>query len=431
MSGQIVTDEEFALRLDKEDPLSERRDLFHIPRRDDGTPRIYFCGNSLGLQPRSARGYLEKDLDAWEQLAVDAHFKATSPWFSYHELFREAGGRLVGARPGEVVMMNGLTVNLHLMMATFYRPTRERHAILIEQDAFPSDHYAVMSQIRHHGHDTATSLILAGPKPGESKIYVEAIEETLAARGKEIALVLLPGVQYLTGQVFDLGRITEAARRQGCRVGVDLAHAAGNVTLALHEWGIDFAVWCSYKYLNGGPGAIGGCFIHERNGRDRSLPRLAGWWGNDPKTRFEMRREFVPQAEAGGWQVGNPPIFSMAPLRASLEIFDDVGMTRLRAKSIRLTDYLQGLIDTLPKGSIEVITPRDIAERGCQLSLRVRTPAKNLLAALTAEGVVCDFREPDVIRIAPVPLYNTFHEVWRFVHILDRAIGGRRTERRR
>jgi len=299
------TDEELALRLDRENPLAAHRDRFHIPRRADGSPVIYFCGNSLGLQPKSVRERVGEDLDAWARLAVDAHFKAAAPWYSYHEQFRDGGARLVGARPGEVVMMNGLTVNLHLMMATFYRPTPERHAVLIEEGAFPSDTYAVTSQIRHHGFDPATSMLFARPAPGETLLTVEAIEDLIEKRGREIALVMLPGVQYLTGQVLDIGRLAAAGRRQGCRVGVDLAHAAGNVLLDLHDTGIDFAVWCSYKYLNAGPGAVAGCFVHERHGRDASLPRLAGWWGNDPKTRFEMGREFLPQPGAAGWQISN------------------------------------------------------------------------------------------------------------------------------
>ena len=321
-------------------------------------------------------------------------------------------------------MMNGLTVNLHLMMATFYRPTGGRHAVLIEDGAFPSDRYAVVSQIRHHGRDPATSLLLAGPAPGEVTIGTEAIEEILEARGHEIALVLLPGVQYLTGQAFDLERIAAAARRHGCRIGVDLAHAAGNLILNLHDSEIDFAVWCSYKYLNGGPGAIGGCFVHESHARDRSLPRLSGWWGNDPHRRFEMLREFTPQPGAAGWQLGNPPILAMAPLRASLAIFDEVGMPALREKSVQLTGYLEALIDALPESGVQVITPRAPAERGCQLSLRIGGKTRDLQMALAREGIVCDAREPDVIRAAPVPLYNTYHEAWRFAQTLARLTGG-------
>ena len=321
-------------------------------------------------------------------------------------------------------MMNGLTVNLHLMMAAFYRPTSGRHAVLIEDGAFPSDRYAVVSQIRHHGRDPATSLLLVGPAPGEATIRTEAIEEILQARGSEIAMVLRPGVQYLTGQALDLERIAGAARRHGCRIGVDLAHAVGNVMLNLHDWGIDFAVWCTYKYLNGGPGGIGGCFVHERHARDRSLQRLSGWWGNEPDTRFEMRREFAPQAGAAGWQIGGPPILTMAPLRASLAIFDEVGMPALREKSLRLTGYLEDLIDALPAQGVETITPRASAERGCQLSLRVGGKPRDLQAALMREGIVCDARRPDVIRVAPVPLYNTYHEVWRFAQTLRRVTGG-------
>ena len=424
MIEPFSTDEDLARRLDREDPLASCRERFHLPPRADGSPAIYFCGNSLGLQPKSVAARIDEDLDAWARLAVDAHFKAATPWYSYHEQFRDSGARLVGARPGEVVMMNGLTVNLHLMMATFYRPTAERHAVLMEEQAFPSDTYAVASQIRHHGLDPATSLLLARPAAGEAVLSVDAIEELLLARGRDIALVMLPGVQYLTGQVLDIGRIAAAARRHGCRVGIDLAHAAGNVLLDLHDTEIDFAVWCSYKYLNAGPGAVAGCFVHARHGRDASLPRLAGWWGNDPDTRFDMGREFVPQPGAAGWQIGNPPILAMAPLRASLEIFDEAGMDALRAKSIRLTGYLQQMIDAVAGNGVEVLTPRATAERGCQLSLRLRSRGREALAALAADGVVCDFRAPDVIRVAPVPLYNTYHEVWRFARILGRIAGG-------
>ena len=424
MFDRFTTDESLARRLDDEDPLSNRRDFFHIPGRPDGAPTIYFCGHSLGLQPRSARALVEEEMDAWAALAVNGHFKGDAPWFSYPDLFREAGARLVGARPGEVIVMNGLTVNLHLMMATFYRPTGGRHAVLIEDGAFPSDRYAVVSQIRHHGRDPATSLLLVGPAPGEATIRTEAIEEILEARGHEISLVLLPGIQYLTGQAFDLERIAVAAHRHGCRVGVDLAHAVGNVILNLHDWEIDFAVWCTYKYLNGGPGGIGGCFVHERHARDRSMPRLSGWWGNDPERRLEMLREFTPQAGAAGWQLGNPPILAMAPLRASFAIFDEVGMQALREKSVRLTGYLEGLIDALAGEGVQLITPRAPAERGCQLSLRVRGKPRDLQALLAQKGIVCDVREPNVIRVAPVPLYNTYHEAWRFASTLGRVLGG-------
>jgi len=414
-------DEEAALRMDLEDPLSRFRERFHQPAGPDGRPLIYFSGHSLGLMPKAARALVEEEMDDWAATAVGGHFHARRPWYAYHERFRESGARLVGARPGEVVMMNTLTVNLHLMMATFYRPTADRHAILIEQGAFPSDAYAAASQLLHHGHDTGGSLLLARPRPGEATLRTEDLETLLEERGSEITLLLLPGVQYLTGQVLDVQRLTAAAHRRGCLVGLDLAHAAGNVMLRLHDWQVDFAVWCSYKYLNAGPGAVAGCFVHERHGSNTALPRLAGWWGNDPDTRFAMRPEFVPRAGADGWQVSNPPILSLAPLLASLAIFEEAGLERLRARSARMTDYLLALVDGLPGGRFDVITPRRPDERGCQISLRVRRDAASLLMALRTAGVSCDFREPDVIRLAPVPLYNTFHEIWRFAHLLDRA----------
>jgi len=412
-------DEEAALRLDLDDPLSRFRERFNLPAGPGGRPLIYFCGNSLGLMPKAARAVVDEELDDWAALAVEGHFRARRPWYDYHDRFRDSGARLVGARPGEVVMMNSLTVNLHLMMATFYRPAAGRHAILIEQGAFPSDAYAAASQVRQHGRDPDASLILARPRPGEMTLRSEDLERLLHERGREIALVLLPGVQYLTGQVFDAQRLTAAAHRQGCLVGLDLAHAAGNVCLGLHDWQVDFAVWCSYKYLNAGPGAVAGCFVHERHASDTALPRLAGWWGNDPETRFRMRPEFVPRPGADGWQVSNPPILSLAPLLASLQIFEEAGLEPLRARSARMTAYLLGLIDGLPGDSLEVITPRRPDERGCQISLRVRRDAAGLLAALHAGGVRCDVRQPDVIRVAPVPLYNTFHEIWRFARILE------------
>jgi kynureninase len=416
-------DEESALRMDVEDPLSAFRARFHVPDGPDGRAAVYFCGNSLGLMPKAARALVDEEMDDWAALAVDGHLGGRRPWLSYHERLRDGGARLVGARPGEVVMMNTLTVNLHLMMATFYRPTAERHAILIEEGAFPSDTYAVGSQVRHHGLRPETSLILARPRDGEATLRTEDLERLIEERGRSIALVLLPGVQYFTGQAFDPARITAAAHRQGCRVGFDLAHAAGNLPTRLHDDEVDFAVWCSYKYLNAGPGAVAGCFVHERHGGDATLPRLAGWWGNDPATRFRMKPDFIPRPGADGWQVSNPPILSMAPLVASLAIFDEAGLAALRARSIRMTSYLQAHLDRISAdpsaaGGIETITPRRPEERGCQLSLRVRGGAGDLNARLHAAGFVCDVREPDILRVAPVPLYNTFHEIWRFARFL-------------
>jgi kynureninase len=318
--------------------------------------------------------------------------------------------------------MNSLTVNLHLLMATFYRPRGGRRCILIDAPAFPSDLYALQSQIRHHGLDPAECLLIVGPRHGEHVVRVEDAEQILRQRGSEIAVVLWGGVNFFTGQFFDLPRLMAAAQRQGCIVGLDLAHAAGNVPLQLHDWAVDFAVWCSYKYLNGGPGAIAGCFVHERHGRDTSLPRLAGWWGNDPATRFRMhlQPEFIPQQGADGWQVSNPPILAMAPLRASLELFDAAGMPALRAKSERLTAYLLYLLDRLPAGHFEVLTPRPPSQHGCQVSLLMHHRPREVVGALEAAGVVCDFREPNVLRAAPVPLYNTYRDVWVFADLLGR-----------
>jgi kynureninase len=407
---------DWARQQDAADPLRWCRDEFLLPRRPEGTPAVYFCGHSLGLQPRAVRDLLEQELEDWASLGVEGHFHGRQPWYSYHELFRDSGARLVGARPGEVVLMNSLTVNLHLMLTTFFRPSAGRHKILMDGPVFPSDLYAVQSQLRLHGFDPAEALLIVPPQAEE---YAE---EILDRRGPEIALVLWSGVNYVTGQFFDLQRLTRAARRQGCIVGLDLAHAAGNVPLRLHEWDVDFAVWCSYKYLNGGPGAVGGCFVQEEHGRNLDLPRLAGWWGNDPATRFQMHTQttFVPRPGADGWQLSNPPILALAPLRASLDLFDRAGLAALRAKSICLTGYLQYLLDRLPPGRFQVLTPRDPAQRGCQLSIQARERPRELLAALQAEGVVCDFREPDVLRVAPVPLYNTFEEVRRFAQGLAR-----------
>ncbi|MGH7172235.1 MAG: kynureninase [Gemmataceae bacterium] len=408
-------DESFARALDAADPLRHYREQFHIPRRSDGSPVLYFCGHSLGLQPRAARALVEQEMEAWARLGVDAHFHGKNPWYSFHENFRESGARLVGADPGEVVFMNSLTVNLHLMMMTFYRPTPSRYRILMDAPVFPSDLYAMQSQLRHHGIEAGDGLLLVDP--GD-------IELSLGERGHEIAVVLLSGVNYLTGEYFDIPRLADAARRQGCVFALDLAHAAGNVVLHLHDWQVDFAVWCSYKYLNGGPGSVGGCFVHDKHGRDVTQPRLAGWWGNDPATRFQMQAQtdFVARAGADGWQISNPPILAMVPLLAALALFDEAGMSALRAKSERLTAYLYYLLKRLPSGAFEILTPSDPACRGCQLSLRLHDRPRELLAALQAEGVVCDFREPDVLRVAPVPLYNTFHEVWTFAHILKRFI---------
>ena len=402
--------EAFARRLDETDPLAHCRDRFHLPAG------VYFCGNSLGLLPRTARAAVEQELDDWATLAVDAHLKGATPWYSYHEVFADSCARLVGARPGEVVMMNSLTVNIHLMLVSFLRTTATRNKVLMEHPAFPSDLYAVRTHLRTRGLDPDESIIQARPRDGEHTIRTEDIESLLDERGAEIALVWLPGVNYFTGQVFDMARITAAARRHGCLVGFDLAHAAGNVPMQLHDWDVDFACWCTYKYLNGGPGSVGGCYIHERHGRNPDLPRFAGWWGDDPDTRFQMhlKREFTAQPGAAGWQVSNPPILSMAPLKASMEIFDEVGMHALREKSRTLTGYLRWLLEQGSTDRFEIITPPDPDGQGCQLSILVHDEPARRHETLVGQQMYCDFREPNVIRVAPAPLYNTFHEVWRF-----------------
>lgn len=411
-------------QLDAEDPLRGYRDRFHIPRQRGGvgdTPPVhYFCGNSLGLQPKGVRPLVEQELEDWRDLAVDAHFEGRSPWYPYHEQFEEAGARLVGARPGEVVMMNSLTVNLHLMMVSFYRPEGDRTKILVEDCAFPSDTYAVKSQLRFHGYDPDEHLIVARPREGETSLRMDDVEALIRREGSRIALVMMGGVNYFTGQLFDLERIARVARQEGCAVGFDLAHAAGNAVLALHDWDVDFAVWCNYKYLNSGPGAIAGCFVHERHGGQRDLPRFEGWWGNDPAQRFQMHllERFEPHRVAEAWQLSNPPILAMTPLRASLALFDEVGMAKLREKSLRLTGYLESLLDHFD-GDYEVLTPRDPEARGCQLSIRLGSRAKETFDALHATGCVCDFRKPDVIRAAPVPLYNSFRDVWTLARVLS------------
>ena len=405
-----------AAALDAADPLRGFRDEFLIPPHGDGET-LYLCGNSLGLQPRATRTVLAEELDQWASLAVEGHFRGRFPWMDYHEFVREQLAEVVGALPSEVVAMNSLTANLHLLMVSFYRPTAERPAILIEAGAFPSDRYAVESQIRFHGFDPATDLIEIEPDAPEGTISAAAIERVLTEHGHRIALVLWPGVQYRTGQVFDLATIARQAHAQGCIAGFDLAHAAGNLALQLHDSDADFAVWCSYKYLNAGPGAVAGAFVHERHART-PRPRFAGWWGHDKSTRFRMGPEFVPTPGADGWQLSNPPILALAPLRVSLALFREAGMDRLRAKSRALTAYLEGLLREQAGSVIDIVTPRESARRGCQLSLRVkgaRESGRRLFEHLQNDGIVVDWREPDVIRAAPTPLYNRHVDCLRLV----------------
>ncbi|HEX2790331.1 MAG TPA: kynureninase [Steroidobacteraceae bacterium] len=407
---------DWARSQDAADALAPLRARFALPRGADGRPLLYFCGHSLGLAPMAARAMIEAEIAHWERLGALGHEHAASAWIGYAEALQLPLAQLAGAQVHEVVAMNSLSVNLHLLLASFYRPSDRRRAILIEAGAFSSDRHAVASQIGWHGFDPKRELIELAPRDGEDLIRIEDVEARIAAEGPRLALVLWPGAQYRTGQLFDLARITRAAHAADCMVGFDLAHSIGNVPLALHADDADFAVWCSYKYLNAGPGALGGAFVHERHLPGSELPRLTGWWGHDPGTRFEMRPEFVAARGAAAWALSNPPIFSAAPLRASLPLFTEAGMPALRRKSIALTAYLASLLTELAGEQLAIITPADPAQRGSQLSLRIARGAghgRELFKTLSARGVVCDWREPDIIRIAPVPLYNGFEDVLR------------------
>lgn len=404
-----------AAELDAADPLAPLRDEFELP---DG---IYLVGNSLGAIPRRAREYVLTELDRWSTLGVEGHFVGELAWKDYHELLTDQLARLVGARPAEVVAMNALTVNLHLLMVSFYRPTSQRHKILIEGHAFPSDHFAVESQIRQRGLDPSTSLVLVEPRDGEETLRDDDVLAAIAEHGDELAVVLLPGVQYYTGQVLAMPEIVAAGHDVGAVVGFDLAHAAGNIEMHLHDWGVDFAAWCTYKYLNSGPGGVGAAFVHERHVADQSLPKLLGWWGTNASTRFEMATEFdaIPTVES--WQLSNAPILPMATLRASLDLFDAAGgIGALREKSEKQIDFLDHRLAESLGDRVVNITPTPLAQRGCQFALRVTGgDGKRVFAELERARVLCDWREPDVIRVAPVPLYNSFDDIDRFVDILD------------
>ena len=412
-----------AKQLDSEDPLACFRDQFHIPIFN-GQPQVYFVGNSLGLQPKRTAEYVQQELDAWQKLGVRGHFEGNHPWMPYHEFLTESMADLVGGKSDEVVMMNSLTANLHLMMATFYRPQKERSKILMEAHSFPSDFHAVQSQLRFHGYDPEQDMVLVRPESDDQPISHASIIESIEQHRDQLALILLPGVQYYTGQVFDIRAITEVAKKYSIPIGFDLAHAAGNIELKLHEWGVDFAVWCSYKYLNSGPGSIGGCFVHQDHARETAKVRLAGWWGHDKETRFQMKNEFHAIPTAEGWQLSNPPILSLAAIRASLDVFKEAGgMPPLVAKARLLTEYFVDCLDSRIGERVEIITPQ---ERGCQLSLKVRlkeVAGKEVHRRLEEAGVETDWREPNVIRVAPVPLYNRFEEVHQFVEILSDCIG--------
>ena len=414
----FFTGADFAKKLDAEDSLASYRNQFYIPDAPDGGESIYLCGNSLGLQPVTVEAELMQELADWKTLGVEGHFHAKNPWLPAHEEVSALAAEVVGAKKSEVVMMNSLTGNLHLMMVSFYRPTKTRYKILIENTPFPSDRYAVDSQARFHGFDPADAIIELQTRGSEAVLRQEDIEKTIADHGHEIALILMGGVHYYTGQFFDLAAIIKAGHAAGCIVGFDLAHAAGNVVLKLHDWNVDFACWCSYKYLNSGPGAVAGCFVHERHANSFDLPRFAGWWGHDKSTRFKMGPDFKPMPGAEGWQLSNPPILALAACRASLKIFQAAGMANLRRKSEKLTSYLEFLLTNKTIPGLKNLTPDNPAQRGCQLSLTLEKNGRKAFEVLTKAGVICDWREPDCIRIAPVPLYNSFTDVYRFADVL-------------
>jgi len=425
--------EAFARELDSQDELSVYRNEFFIPTREsldgkapravqqpEGEKCIYLAGNSLGLQPKNVHKYISEELEDWASFGVEGHWNSRHPWLPYHEFLTEMSARVVGAKPIEVVVMNTLTGNLHLMMVSFYRPEKTRYKILVEAGAFPSDQYAVASQAKFHGHDPKDAIVELKPRQGEDTLRTEDILDVLDKQGETIALVLLGNVNYLTGQAFQVAPIAAKAHEKGCNIGLNLAHGAGNLHLQLHDWDVDFAVWCSYKYLNSGPGSLAGCFVHERHQNNFDLPRFAGWWGHNKETRFKMGPEFEPLPGAEGWQLSNPPIFQLAALRASLELFDKAGMKNLRAKGDLLTGYLEFLLSDISKTYLSIITPSDPSQRGSQLSIRFVANPKEMLGAFKEEGVICDFREPDIIRATPVPLYNTFVDVYKFAQIIRR-----------
>ena len=416
-----------ALARDAADPLSALRDRFLLPDGPSGPagpPAIYLAGQSLGLQPRSARAAVEAELERWAHLGIDGFFTVERPWFTLDDALRESMARVVGARAAEVAILNTLTVNLHLLLTSFYRPAGRRRRILVDAPLFPSDRHALTSHLAARGLDPVADLIVICPRAGEATLRTDDLEAAIAEHRRDLALVFLEGGNFATGQVLDIERLTAAGQAAGATVIWDLAHAAGNVELALHDWGVDAAAWCTYKYLNGGPGSIASIFVHERFHDDPAVPRLAGWWGTEPDRRFATDVPFEPAAGAAGWKLSTPSVLALAPLAASLRIFDEVGMPALRARSVALTGYLADLLDTLGGGVVDVITPRDPAARGAQLSLRFEsaTAAEAVLAGLAARGVVSDFRAPDIIRLAPVPLYNTHHDTWRAVARLHEAL---------
>ena len=410
---------DYAKQLDQEDPISYLRNQFHIPRDKHGKEWLYFTGNSLGLQPKITSKYIEQELHDWANFGVEGHFEAKNPWLSYHELLTDTMAKVVGAKPIEVVVMNTLTTNLHLLMVSFYQPSKTKYKIIIESDAFPSDRYAVQSQLSFHGFDPEEALIEWKPKEGKELLELEDLKSILDSQGDEVALLLIGGVNYYTGQYLDIKKIAELGHAKKCMVGIDLAHGAGNVQPNLHDSSIDFAAWCTYKYLNSGPGSLSGLFVHEKHAQRKDLPRFAGWWNHNKETRFNMRQPFDVMSGAEGWQLSNPPILSMAAIKASLDIFEKVGMDALVKKSKKLTGFFEYLVNEIASDTIKIITPTNPNERGCQLSLQVKNADKNLHKKLTENNIITDWREPDVIRCAPVPMYTSFEDVYHMVTILE------------
>ena len=408
--------------MDQNDELKSYRDSFHFPVDSNGNKILYFTGNSLGLQPKTTKEAVEQELDDWANFAVEGHFKAKNPWMPYHELLTNDMAEIVGAKPEEVVVMNSLTANLHFLMISFYNPTKKRFKILIESDAFPSDRFAVKSQLKLHGFDPKNDLIEWSPRSNENLLRIEDLQEIIKKNGDKIALILVGGVNYYTGQLLDLKKIAKIGHSKGCKVGIDLAHGVGNVNLKLHESGIDFAAWCTYKYLNSGPGSLGGIFVHNKHKKNKSLKRLTGWWGQNKSKRFKMREELDISNGAEGWQLSNPAILSMAAIKASLELFRKVGMNKLRMKSINLTGYLEYLILQMNNKNIDIITPKDPNQRGCQLSIKLNNSNKILHENLRLNNVITDWRDPNVIRCAPVPFYNSYQDVYNFVKILRKLL---------
>jgi len=409
---------DYAKEQDLNDPLTQYRNQFHIPKDKEGNDWLYFTGNSLGLQPKNTQKYIQQELDDWANFGVEGHFEAKNPWMPYHEFLTDSMAKIVGAKPIEVVIMNTLTTNLHLLMVSFYQPTKTKYKIVIESDAFPSDRYAVQTQLEFHGFDANDGLIEWKPREGEDLLHIEDLETILEEQGDEIALLLIGGVNYYTGQYLDLKKIAELGHAKNCMVGIDLAHGVGNIKPHLHDSGVDFAAWCTYKYLNSGPGSLGGLFVHEKHANNKDLKRFAGWWSHNKTTRFNMRQplDVIPGAE--GWQLSNPPILSMAAIKASLDMFNEVGMDALRLKSEKLTGYFEFLLNETNNDKITIITPSNPDERGCQLSIQVKNADKQLHQKLTDAHIITDWREPDVIRCAPVPFYNSFEDVYHMVEKL-------------